>query len=159
MCRHTKPAKTFKTAKTVNGLGGCVAMPVFLRLFWCHCGWEQPPEPSKPSKPPKPSNATPLRPPAPLLDKNLVTRPKYPPYRETRVAIPLSHCVSCGIADYRCYTPTSFRKNGLSQSKDRLQRGGHRGKTCSQFHTDSPLTTCTILASSGSGRGWTPMKQ
>ena len=40
-----------------------------------------------------------------------------PPYRETGVAIPLSHCVSCGIADYRCYTPTSFRKRGLSPSR------------------------------------------
>ena len=36
---------------------------------------------------------------------SLVTRPKYPPYRETGVAIPLSHCASCGIADYLCYTP------------------------------------------------------
>ena len=27
-----------------------------------------------------------------------------PTYRETGVAIPLSHCVSCGIAGYRCYT-------------------------------------------------------
>ena len=45
----------------------------------------------------------------------LVTRPKFPPYRETGVAIPLSHCVLCGIADYRCYNPTSFRKSGLSQ--------------------------------------------
>ena len=35
------------------------------------------------------------------------------------------HCVSCGIADYRCYTPTSFlNKNGLSQSKDRPTKGG-----------------------------------
>ena len=43
------------------------------------------------------------------LSPSLVTRPKYPPpYRETSVAIPLSHCVSCGIADYRSYTPTSF---------------------------------------------------
>ena len=49
----------------------------------------------------------------------LVTRPKYPP-----VAIPLSHCVSCGIADYRCYTPTSFRKSGPLQSKDRPNKGG-----------------------------------
>ena len=48
-----------------------------------------------------------------------------PPYRETGVAIPLSHCVSCSIADYRCYTPTSFpdlpkfladRKNCLAES-------------------------------------------
>ena len=58
----------------------------------------------------------------------LVTRPKYPPYRETGVAIPLSHCVVCGIADYRCYTPTSFLKNGLSQSKTGL-RGGYRRKS------------------------------
>ena len=47
-----------------------------------------------------------------------------PPYRETGVAIPLSHCISCGIADYRCYTPTSFRKDGLSQAKDRPNKGG-----------------------------------
>ena len=33
-----------------------------------------------------------------------------PPYRETSIAIPLSHCVSGGIADYRCYTPASFLK-------------------------------------------------
>ena len=33
-----------------------------------------------------------------------------PRYRETGVAIPLSHCVSGGIADYRCYTPTSCLK-------------------------------------------------
>ena len=34
--------------------------------------------------------------------------------------MPLSHCVSCGIADYRCYTPTSFRKDGISQAKERF---------------------------------------
>ena len=46
----------------------------------------------------------------------LVSRQKYLPYHETSVAIPMSHCVSRGIADYRCYTPTSFLKqNGLSQ--------------------------------------------
>ena len=79
-----------------------------------------------------PSLALSLHSPLPLLDLDLphyervdlilealVTRPKYPPYCETSVAIPLSHCVSCGIADYRCYTPTSFLKNPLSQSKDR----------------------------------------
>ena len=53
---------------------------------------------------------------------SLVTRPKYPPYRETGVAVPLSHCVSCGIADYRCYTPTCFCKNGLSRPKADLTR-------------------------------------
>ena len=58
------------------------------------------------------------------------TRPKYPPnpYRETSVAIPLSNCVSCGIADYRCYTPTSFRKNGPSQSKARPNKGASQKK-------------------------------
>ena len=30
---------------------------------------------------------------------------KITPYRETGVAIPLSHCVPCGIADYRGYIP------------------------------------------------------
>ena len=39
------------------------------------------------------------------------------PYRETGVALPLLHCVSCGIADYRCYTLTSFLKNGLLRSR------------------------------------------
>ena len=53
-----------------------------------------------------------------------------PPYRDTGVAIPLSHCVSCGIADYRCYTPISFLKNGLSQSKQALEGGGIAGKAC-----------------------------
>ena len=55
----------------------------------------------------------------------LVTRPNYPPpHHEAGVAIPLFDCVSCGIADYRCYTSTSFCKNGLSQSKDRPNKGG-----------------------------------
>ena len=67
----------------------------------------------------------------------LVTRPKYPPppYREKGVAIPLSHCVSCGIADYRCYTPTSFLKNGLSQStKTGLTRGASQNKLASEAY-------------------------
>ena len=55
----------------------------------------------------------------------LATRPKYPPpCRETGVAIPLSHCISCDIADYRCYTPTSLFKNGLSQPKGRPNKKG-----------------------------------
>ena len=53
-----------------------------------------------------------------------MTRPKYPPYRETGVAILLSHCVCCAIADYRCCTPISFCINDLSQSKDRPIKGG-----------------------------------
>ena len=53
----------------------------------------------------------------------LVNRPKQPPPISREM--PLSHCVSCGIADYRCYTPTSFRKKkNLPQSKDRPNRGG-----------------------------------
>ena len=64
----------------------------------------------------------------------LVTRPKYPPYRETGVAIPLSHCVFCGIADYRCYTPTSFCKNGLSQSKTDLTRGVSQKQLASEAY-------------------------
>ena len=66
---------------------------------------------------------------------SLVTRPKYPPpYRETSVAIPLSHCVSCGIADYRCYTPTSVHKSGLSQSKDRPNKGVWQKKLASEAY-------------------------
>ena len=38
------------------------------------------------------------------VDNHLVTRPKYPPYRETPVARPLSHCVFCGVADNCCLT-------------------------------------------------------
>ena len=51
-----------------------------------------------------------------------MTRSKYPPYRETGVTIPLLHCVFCGTADYRCYTPTSFRKSGLRNPKTGLTR-------------------------------------
>ena len=57
-----------------------------------------------------------------------------PPYRETSVAIPLSHCVSSGIADYRCYTPTSFLKNGLSQPKTDLTRGVSQKKLASEAY-------------------------
>ena len=64
-----------------------------------------------------------------------VTRPKYPPpYLETSVAIPLSHYVSYGIVDYRCCTPTSFRKNGLLQSKDRPNKGASQRKLASEAY-------------------------
>ena len=66
--------------------------------------------------------------------KNLSDRPKYPPYRETSVAIPLSHYVSCGIADYRCYTPTSFCKQGLSRSKTDPTRGVSQKKLASEAY-------------------------
>ena len=59
----------------------------------------------------------------------LVTRPKYPPpYRETGVAIPLSHC----FLWYRRLSllhPHFFLKNGLSQSEDRPNNGGIAEKT------------------------------
>ena len=42
--------------------------------------------------------------------------------------------VSCGIPDYRSYTPTSFLKNGLSQSKDRPSRGVSREKLASESY-------------------------
>ena len=57
-----------------------------------------------------------------------------PPYRETGAAIPLSHSVSCGIADYRCYTPASVRKSGLSQSKDRPNKGVSQKKLASEAY-------------------------
>ena len=73
-----------------------------------------------------------------LLNKvqlpSLVTRPKYPPYSETGVAIPLSHYVSCGVADYRCYTPTSLCQNGLSQSKTDLTRRASQEKLASEAY-------------------------
>ena len=40
-----------------------------------------------------------------------------PPSLRDRCSNTLSHCVLCGITDYRCYTPTSFRKDDLSQAK------------------------------------------
>ena len=63
-----------------------------------------------------------------------VACPKYPPYRETGVAIPLSHCVSCGIADYRCYTPTTVRASGLSQSNDRPNKGVSQKRLASEAY-------------------------
>ena len=60
-----------------------------------------------------------------------------PPYRETAVEIPLSHCVSCGIADYRCYIPTSFRKNGLYQYiavQRQTQQGALQKKLASEAY-------------------------
>ena len=53
VCCHTKPAKT------VNGLEGGVASPVFLGpMSAVIAAGKKPPEPPKPSKPPKPPNAT-----------------------------------------------------------------------------------------------------
>ena len=68
---------------------------------------------------------------APVVALNRLSDPtEIPPYRETGVAIPLSHCVSCGIADYRWYTPAAFRENGLSQSKDKPWNEGIAGQAC-----------------------------
>ena len=48
-------------------------------------------------------------------------------------AIPLSQCVSCGIADYRCYTP-DFHKTGMSQPKTDLTRGASQKKLASEAY-------------------------
>ena len=57
-----------------------------------------------------------------------------PPYRETGVAIPLSHCVSCGIADSRYYTPTSFRKPAYRSAKTGLGGGASKKKLASEAY-------------------------
>ena len=74
-----------------------------------------------------------------------------PPCRETCVAIPLSHCVSCGIASYRCYTPTSFRKSGLSQSKDRPWRGVSQEKLAREAYRAAGGVARNSIANRGSG--------
>ena len=54
-------------------------------------------------------------------------------HRETGVAISLSHCVSYGIADYCCYTPTSFRiKMAYRNPKTDLSRGLSQKKLASE---------------------------
>ena len=74
-----------------------------------------------------------------LLSRELSDPTEIPPYPETSVAIPLSHCVSCGIADYRCYIPTSFRVKmaypALSQSiSTDLTRGVSQKKLASEAY-------------------------
>ena len=65
------------------------------------------------------------------LHCDLVTRPESPLYCETGVAIPLSHCVSCGIADYRCYSVSGVAP--VNQTKERaaheLFTGAFRSKS------------------------------
>ena len=65
---------------------------------------------------------------------SLVTRPKTPPrYRETGAAIHLSRCVSCSIADNRCYAPTSFcNKKAYRNPKTDLTRGASQKKPASE---------------------------
>ena len=57
-----------------------------------------------------------------------------PSYHETSVAIPLSHCVSCGIADYRCYTPTFFHTMAYCSPKTDLTRGVSQTKLASEAY-------------------------
>ena len=53
-----------------------------------------------------------------------------PPYRETDVAMPLSHSASCGIADYRCCTRSLLSaKWPIAVSRQALQ-GGIAETTC-----------------------------
>ena len=77
-------------------------------------------------------------------------------YRGIGVAMPPSHRVSCGIADYRCYTPISFHKHGLSQSKDRPNKGASQKKLASEAycaagdvarngHDMGPLSFCIYM--------------
>ena len=66
--------------------------------------------------------------------QSFLTRPKYPPYRETGVAIPLSPCVSCGIADYRCYTPLLSLKMAYRNPKTDLSRGVSQKKLASEAY-------------------------
>ena len=63
-----------------------------------------------------------------------MARPKYPPYRETGVAIPLSHCVSCRIADYPCYTPLLSFKMAYRNPKTGLTRGVSQTKLASKAY-------------------------
>ena len=53
-----------------------------------------------------------------------------PPYRETSVANPLSHCVFRSIADYRCYTPTLSVKMAYRSPKT----GGTAEKLASEAY-------------------------
>ena len=66
-----------------------------------------------------------------LRTSRLVTRPKYPPYRETSAAIPLSH-FSCGIADYRCYRGryAGGKKPNKYKTTFRLVPGTGGGQNC-----------------------------
>ena len=58
-----------------------------------------------------------------------------PPYHETGVAIPLSHCVSCSIADYRCYTqPLLSVELAYRSPKTGLTTGGSRKKLASEAY-------------------------
>ena len=68
--------------------------------------------------------------------KLLVARPKLPPLSRDRCSnTPVALCFSRGIADYRCYTPTSFlNKNGLLQSNDRPNRGASQKKLASEAY-------------------------
>ena len=66
---------------------------------------------------------------------SLLSHPaEIPPYRETGVAIPLSHCVSCGIPDYRCYTPTSSVKMADRNPKTDLTREVSQKKLASEAY-------------------------
>ena len=57
-----------------------------------------------------------------------------PPHRETSVAIPLWHCVFCGIADYRCYTPLLSLKTAYRNQKTGLTGGVSQKKLASEAY-------------------------
>ena len=83
--------------------------------------------------------------PSPVLDKNrarmgpeIISSTGAGIWRKAPKAFPDSNSVLdkfqsaifCAIADYRCYTPISFRKDGLSQAKDWPWREGIAEKAC-----------------------------
>ena len=57
-----------------------------------------------------------------IIYQILVNRPKYPPL------------LFCGIADYRCYTPTSFCKMAYRNPKTGLTRGVSQKKLASEAY-------------------------
>ena len=78
-----------------------------------------------------------------------------PPYRETGVAMPLSHCVSCGIADCRCYTPLLSVKMAYRGPKTDLTRGASQKKLASEAYraiggvTRNSISNRAIVATLG----------
>ena len=59
-----------------------------------------------------------------------MTRPNPPPSRDR-----CRHCVSCGITDYRCCTPTSFlKKMAYRNPKTGLTRGASQNKLASEAY-------------------------
>ena len=74
-----------------------------------------------------------------------MTRPKCPPYRETPVARPLSHCAFCGVAEYRCYTPTSSMQMAYRNPKTGLGERASQKKFASETFRTAILTEMVAI--------------